>query len=170
MRDAAARVQTPTTKVAPNVDVDGHVALPVRIVMPVVGLTARVVSVARAADGSIEVPLTNSAGWYRLGPAPGAVGPAVLVGHVDWKVGPAVFYPLGSVRVGDVGSIIRADGTVAQFRVYAVTVARKSTFPDSAVFAPTGTPELRLVTCTGVFLEARHHYADSLIVWATFTG
>ena len=42
----------------------------------------------------------------------------------------------------------------------------KTAFPTQAVFAPTATPALRLVACTGPFNPYSHHYIDSLIVWA----
>jgi hypothetical protein len=38
----------------------------------------------------------SRAAWYRLGPAPGQVGPALIVGHVDTKRSVAVFFFLSS--------------------------------------------------------------------------
>jgi hypothetical protein len=60
----------------------------------------------------------------------------------------------------------RADGSVVRLQASPVTVIRKSDFPTASVFAPTAAATLRLVTCTDVFDPARHHYLDSLIVWA----
>ena len=40
------------------------------------------------------------AGWFTRGAAPGALGPAVIAGHVTWN-GPAVFYRLNTLRQGD---------------------------------------------------------------------
>jgi hypothetical protein len=148
---------------------DIQAAPPTRVDIPAVALTAMVVPVGLAPDGSIAVPPPTVAGWYRLGPPPGAVGPAVLVGHVDSRAGPAVFYRLTAVRAGDVVVVIRADGSLARFTISRVTTIGKSRFPTAAVFAPTTQATLRLITCTGTFDPVSGHYLDSLIVWATET-
>lgn len=140
---------------------------PVRVEVPAVGLDAAVVAVGIGADGSIEVPPPSVAGWYRLGGTPGAAGPSVLVGHVDWTSGPAVFYHLTAVRAGDEVFVARADGSVARFVVDGVSEVRKAAFPANAIFAPTIRPTLRLITCWGTFDEHTRHYLSSLIVWAT---
>jgi hypothetical protein len=143
------------------------VAQPVRVEVPAVGLKAAVVAVGVGVDGSIDVPTPSIAGWYRLGAAPGAAGPAVLVGHVDWMSGPAVFYDLTGVRAGDEVLVGRADGSVVRFVVNRISEVRKAAFPTNAVFAPTIRPALRLITCWGAFDAHSRHYLDSLIVWAT---
>jgi sortase (surface protein transpeptidase) len=97
------------------------------------------------------------------------VGPAVLVGHVDSRAGPAVFYRLTAVQVGDVVVVVHADGSLARFSISAVTAVRKSRFPTAAVFAPMTQATLRIITCAGTFDPATGHYQDSLIVWATAT-
>jgi Sortase domain len=164
----------PTTTVSTSSNVGlrapTRVAPPVRVEIPVVGLSAAIVPVGLTASGDMEIPLPTIAGWYELGPAPGAVGPAVLVGHVDSKSGPAVFYRLTAVHVGDTVVVERADGSRARFLISAVTVVRKAVFPIGAVFAPTPVPSLRLITCTGPFDPRSHHYTDSLIAWAEATS
>ncbi len=141
-------------------------AAPVSVTVPAIGLAADIVPVALDRDGGMEIPLPNLAGWYRLGPAPGAVGPAVLVGHVDTRSGGAVFYRLTAAQVGDMVMVNRADRSTARFVVTAITIVKKAAFPLDAVFGPTSGPSLRLITCTGPFDPASHHYLDSLIVWA----
>lgn len=51
---------------------------------------------------AMEVPQNfDLAGWYRHGPAPGELGPAVLAGHVDSRAGgPAGFFHLGEFVSG----------------------------------------------------------------------
>jgi Sortase domain len=75
-----------------------RVGRPTRIVIPAIGVEARVVAVGLRADGAMEVPDVDLAGWYRPGPRPGERGPAVIVGHVDSRSGPAVFYALNQLR------------------------------------------------------------------------
>src|SRR3954453_8623531 len=76
----------------------GSPSPPVRVVIAAIGLSARVVPVGLTRSGTWQMPPPSSAGWYRWGPAPGARGPAVLVGHVDSDRGPAAFYRLSGVR------------------------------------------------------------------------
>jgi sortase (surface protein transpeptidase) len=145
------------------------VAPPVRVEIPAVGLSAGIVAVGLTATDDMEIPSPTAAGWYDLGPQPGAIGPAVLVGHVDSRSGPAVFSRLTAVHVGDTVVVVRADGSIVRFSITAVTVVRKAVFPIRAVFAPVPTRSLRLITCTGYFDPSSHHYTDSLIVWANAT-
>ena len=47
------------------------------------------------ADGSVQVPSDIvQVGWFRLGPTPGQLGSAVILGHVDNYTGPGVFFQL----------------------------------------------------------------------------
>jgi sortase (surface protein transpeptidase) len=81
-----------------------------------------------------------AAGWYTGSPRPGAIGPAVIVGHVDSLTGPGVFYRLSELRPGDRVYVLRADGTTTEFRVTAVQIYLKDSFPTEAVYAPLPTP------------------------------
>jgi hypothetical protein len=63
------------------------VTRPVSIAIPAAGVEARVVPVGLQPDRTMEVPEVDRAGWYELGPRPGEAGPAVIVGHVDFRAG-----------------------------------------------------------------------------------
>ena len=106
------------------------------------------------------------AGWYRSGPAPGDVGPAVLTGHVDSVAGPAVFFRLRDVAVGDPVSVTRTDGTTVRFTVTRVARFPKDAFPTAEVYAPTPRAELRLITCGGAFDRTARSYLDDVVVYA----
>ena len=57
--------------------------------------------------GEMEVPNDPArAGWYTLGPTPGALGPAVIAGHVTWNQMPAVFFRLAELRLGDLVRVV----------------------------------------------------------------
>jgi Sortase domain len=156
----------PNALPTPNAETVG---VPIRVSVPAVGLSAPVLPVGLAPDGSVAVPPVTDAGWYNLGPRPGVVGPAVIVGHVDSVNGPAVFYGVTAIRPGELVLVGSATGSVVPFTVYAVSVVDKARFPVASVFAPTAQPELRLVTCTGVFDTSTHHYTDAEVVWAIET-
>jgi hypothetical protein len=89
------------TSTLPVTDERVAVGRPVSIAIPAAGVDARVVPVGLRADRTMEVPEIDVAGWYEPGPRPGDAGPAVIVGHVDSRDGPAVFFRLGDLRRGD---------------------------------------------------------------------
>ena len=150
------------------------VALPVSVAIPSIGVTSDLLTLGLNGDGTVEVPplgADDRAGWYERGPAPGAVGPAVILGHVDSaEFGPGVFFDLGALEQGDEVTVTRADGTVAVFAVDRVERHPKNEFPTIEVYANTHDAELRLITCGGDFDSAARSYQDNIIVFASLVG
>jgi len=121
--------------------VDRQAAPPRRIQIPAIGVSARVVPLRLAVGGSMQVPVnTSDTGWFEPGPEPGERGPAVLVGHVDSKTGPSVFFKLGDLRRGGLIRILRADDSVVRFRVQGLERWPKASFPTRHVFGMTRGP------------------------------
>jgi len=145
-----------------------RISPPVRVAIPAIGLSAPVLPVGLDNAGHLKMPLHSVAGWYRSGTAPGVPRPAVLVGHVDSRHGPAVFYGLSGVGLGEKVQVQRADGSTSDFTIGRITVVSKADFPSRAVFARTGRATIRLITCTGRF-DTDNGYVDSLIVWGHAT-
>ncbi len=146
---------------------DVDVAEPARLRVPALGVDSPLVHLGVAPDRSIEVPGDfHTAGWFAAGPRPGQPGPAVILGHVDSKAGPGVFYRLGALPVGAEIVVDRADGSTIDFRVRSTEHVAKTAFPTDLVYAPSLEPSLRLVTCGGVFDRARGSYLDNVIVYA----
>jgi sortase (surface protein transpeptidase) len=149
--------------VAPSVLAD-----PVSLTIPLIGVRTSLITLGRAADGSMEVPAsTTVAGWYTGSALPGAIGPAVIVGHVDSVSGPGVFFRLSQLRRGDRVYVTRADGTTAVFRVTSVRTYAKDVLPVKAVYGATPDPEVRLITCGGAFDDATGRYLSNVVVDAT---
>lgn len=142
---------------------------PIRIQIPTINLdTTFVPPLGLNADKTVSVPDSyTKVGWYSGGATPGEVGPAVILGHVDSVDGPAIFYSLGQVKVGDEITVTRDDGTVATFLVTELKRYPQSEFPTLAVYGPTTDAELRLVTCTGTFNRGEQRYSHNLVVYAT---
>lgn len=144
-----------------------EVAEPVRLRIPAVGIDTPLPHLGRAADGTVEVPVDfDVAGWFAEGPRPGEAGPAVVLGHVDSRNGPAVFHPLAGLDPGVEVLVDRADGSTVAFRVTGVLTVPKAGFPTALVYAPTLRPALHLVTCGGPFDHAAGSYRDNVIVSA----
>lgn len=132
--------------------------VPVRIDIPKIHVTSSLDRLGRAADGTVEVPSDwQVAGWYAPGPRPGDPGSAVILGHVDSKSGPAVFYRLRELDRGDEIRVARADGSTVRFVVERTQQYPKGRFPTDEVYYPTLTPTLRLVTCGGAFDPTAGH-------------
>jgi sortase (surface protein transpeptidase) len=142
--------------------------VPVRIEIPRIGVASPLDRLGRAADRTVEVPSRwEVAGWYAPGTRPGDPGSAVILGHVDSKRGPAVFYRLRELRRGDDITVTRADGSAVHFTVDRTEQYPKRRFPTDDVYYPTLTPELQLVTCGGTFDATAGHYRSNVIVFAT---
>ncbi|WP_323445493.1 class F sortase [Streptomyces yaizuensis] len=142
-----------------------------RILVPALDIDAPLMNVGLDATGWIEAPPPedrNIAGWYQNGISPGQRGTAVIVGHVDNRTGPAVFYGLGTVRRGDRIEVPRFDGRTAVFEVYGVEVVDKDDFPAAEVYGDTGHAELRVITCGGGW-SRRDGYDGNVVVFARLT-
>jgi sortase (surface protein transpeptidase) len=144
------------------------VAAPVGLTIPAIGVSTSLIRLGLTAAGALQVPSsTTVAGWYTGSPAPGQIGAAVIAGHVDSKAGPAVFFRLRLLRVGDLVYVRRADGSLAVFRVTAVQTYLKSQFPTAAVYGPLPVAQLRLITCGGTYDRTTGHYLSNVVVSAT---
>jgi hypothetical protein len=140
---------------------------PVAVSIPSLGIRSTLVDLGLDSNGAMEVPQDPArAGWFSGGPAPGALGPAVIAGHVTWNGAPAVFHRLSSMQRGDQVTVIRKDGKTAVFTVSRVARFSKSQFPSRAIYGPINHAGLRLITCGGTYDAARHTYLDNVVVFA----
>jgi hypothetical protein len=145
-------------------------SIPTRISIPSLHVRAKVIKVGRAADGSIATPAADpveATGWYSLGPTPGELGTAVIVGHVDTDSQPAVFHGLPELRKGELIEVDREDQRVATFTVESVETFPKTSFPADRVFDSTDRARLVLVTCGGTWVGGDIGYSNNVIVFAT---
>jgi len=142
-------------------------AQPVRLRIPTIGVDTSFVELGVDENREIEVPKSfDTVGWYKYGPTPGELGPAVVLGHVDTKTGPAVFYSLGQLNPGDKVEIDREDGSTAVFEVRTLERYEQDSFPTSLVYGDIDHAGLRLITCSGVFNRDSQRYDQNLVVYA----
>ena len=171
-------VPTPTPSRASQADVKDQItglvlpeSDPVAVAIPRIGVRSTLVDLGLDDEGVMEVPEDPAlAGWFSRGAAPGALGPAVIAGHVTWDGAPAVFHRLGSVRRGDQITVTREDDRTASFTVTRVAQYSKSRFPSRAVYGAIDHAGLRLITCGGTYDSARHRYLDNVVVFAKMDG
>jgi len=138
---------------------------PVRIVIPAIEVDAKIIPVGLLENGDMRVPSFGLAGWYELGPAPGAGGPAVIVAHVDSKKGPDVFYRLRQLEPGDEFVVYGSEGDSASFVVDSREQQLKSDLPADRIWNDTWEPVIRLITCAGDFDRDWGHYLSNVIVY-----
>lgn len=139
-----------------------------RVLIPAIGVDAPAIEVGKDKDGWIEAPPpanSNLAGWYKGSVSPGERGTAVVVGHVDNRSGPAVFFGLGALRKGARIDVLRTDGRTAVFTVYSIKTFMKDGFPADRVYGATGRPELRVITCGGAYARSTG-YDGNVVVFA----
>jgi hypothetical protein len=142
---------------------------PVSIDIPKIGAHSSLVPLGLNPDNTIQVPPVTTplqAGWYTYAPTPGEVGPAVVLGHVDGNHQKGIFFRLKELAAGDRVSVARKDGSTALFEVTKVHQVPKKDFEAEGVYDDTADPELRLITCGGVFDRGAHNYVDNIVVYA----
>ncbi|MFI2317446.1 class F sortase [Streptomyces sp. CB00072] len=140
---------------------------PAHVSIPSIGVRSALMELGLNADGTVEVPPAEkgmTAGWYTGGSAPGAPGPAVLIGHNDTRFGRAVFHDLKKIREGAEVLVRDAAGKTLRFTVTGKETVGKKAFPTEKVYGPTKDSTLRLITCDGEF-DAQGHPVDNLIVY-----
>ncbi|KQS73798.1 peptidase C60 [Modestobacter sp. Leaf380] len=159
---------SPPAPVVVAEQVASDVPVPVSVSVPAIGLTSSLVTIGVDRTGALVPPADYAqAGWFADGPAPGAVGPAVLAGHVDSRSGPAVFFRLEELQPGARVEVGRSDGSTLAFEVTRVAEYPKSDFATAEVYGPTVDAQLRLITCGGEFDRSRRSYTDNIVVYAT---
>ncbi|MGW0362470.1 class F sortase [Streptomyces sp. NPDC002990] len=150
-------------------------ALPQRVDIPSIGVQAPVIPRGLDAQGAIEAPpydRPGTVGWWGGGAQPGTAGTALMVGHVDTRSKPAVFYGLSSARRGDKIRVVRADGSVAEFTIEDIRVYERAGFDPHKAYGQRirGRAELRLLTCGGTYDKAAKEYTANVVVSAYLTG
>jgi sortase (surface protein transpeptidase) len=144
------------------------VPVPTGLQIPEIGVRTRLIYLGLTAEGQLQVPSSTAvAGWYTQSPRPGAIGAAVIIGHIDSYRGPGVFFRLRELHPGDLVYVQRGHSSLAVFRVTEVRMYLKTRFPAADVYGPVPDSQLRLITCGGTFDTATGHYLSNVIVFAT---
>lgn len=143
---------------------------PVALRIPILDLAVSLSTLGLNPDRTVEVPTDFAQpGWFGLGPTPGEVGSAVILGHVDSYRGPAVFFRLRDLTPGDQVEVTLTDGMTAHFTVTRVVMYPKDQFPAQQVYGPHGHSDLQLVTCGGTFDTTTRSYLSNIVAYTTLT-
>jgi sortase (surface protein transpeptidase) len=146
-------------------------SVPLTLEIPAIDVSVPLGSLGLNLDGTVQVPTTSQqAGWFDLGPTPGQIGSAVILGHVDSYLGPGVFFELRTLAPGDQVVVDLSDGVTANFTVNAVSMYSKGQFPAQRVYGSHGSSALQLVTCGGVFDHQTGSYLSNIVVYTSLTS
>lgn len=156
-----------TPWVAP-VQKKSEIGLPVRLVIPVIGVDSTIVDSGITPEGAMGAPKNpEEVAWFNFGRRPGEEGSAVLAGHYGWKnVKSAAFDNLYQLRAGDKIYIEDERGIMTTF---IVKKTRRYNPEDdaSSVFASyDGKAHLNLITCEGIWNKDSKSYSKRLVVFA----
>ncbi len=148
-------------------------ASPARLMIPSIKVDAVIEPVGIARDGLMAVTRSFfTVGWYKNGPVPGALGTAVIEGHLDQVTSPyAVFFYLDQLKPGDEVDVLDVQQRTVRFVVTTTTIKAYNA-PTNDIFLngalnSSSTSHLNLITCTGTWIEAQHQYDKRLVVFTT---
>ncbi len=144
-------------------------AIPTRLEIPTIGVSTDLITLDKNADGTLETPdRYDIAGWYKYSPTPGEIGPAIITGHVDTYLGPAVFFDLKELQQGNPVRVTRDDGSVVDFVVDKIEVFDQDAFPTQEVYGNIDYAGLRLITCGGNYNVLSGRYSHNVVVYASY--
>ncbi len=147
----------------------GGPGIPLRLLIPVIGVNAPIEQVGIASNGDLGTPSASpwiDTGWYVNGPRPGEKGSAVIDGHLNRPGNtPAVFWRLYQVRVGDEVDVIDSNGKKLRFRVTDVEYYTPQNAPYQLIFGNNSGKYLNLITCAGDWIPSQHQTTQRLVVY-----
>jgi LPXTG-site transpeptidase (sortase) family protein len=144
-----------------------RIATPKRIAISDLAVDAPVVAVGLEADGAMEIPGADEAGWYHYGARPGSKnGSAVIAAHVDHQGKPGVFIELRRLEIGAEVAVQDSLGETSWYSVTERFQVDKDELPAEELFRVDGPPTLTLITCGGKFNRKLRHYSDNIIIRA----
>lgn len=142
---------------------------PKRMTIDALGVETPVARLGAGADGNLELPPLQRAGWDATSVSPGERGVTVVAGYIRRTSSqPGVLRRLNRLQAGDVISLQRADRKTIDYTVTEVAWYPQGEFPAEKVFAPVDGVELRLVS-TGGGLRPRDGLGNA-VVYATAEG
>jgi hypothetical protein len=139
---------------------------PSRLRIPALNIDTLIESVGVTPRRQMDVPANIwNAGWLRSGVKPGALGQAVIDGHLDSVAGSAAFSQLHRLHAGDRIFVSDEAGAELSFRVTTLHLEPLDGFPTLQVFGPASGHFLNLLTCAGHYDPARRTYDQRLVVF-----
>ncbi|WP_368503811.1 class F sortase [Alkalihalophilus sp. As8PL] len=141
--------------------------IPTHISIPKIEVEAPISEMGLNEKHQMDVPEDPfEVGWFNRGTKPGNQGHAVLAGHVDSRTGPAIFFDLDELSIGDHVELSGANGEQLTFSVINTAVYPYDDAPIEAIFGYTSAKRINLITCTGEFDRVERTHRERLVVTA----
>lgn len=141
--------------------------VPSHIKIPSIGVEAAILPTGILKNGEMGVPEdVEVVGWFEPGFKAGANGHAVLAGHVDSLTGPAIFYDLKKVKIGDKISLTDGEGREMIFEVKERNSYETDEAPIKEIFGNSDKRMINLITCTGAYNRDIGSHEERLVVSA----
>jgi LPXTG-site transpeptidase (sortase) family protein len=157
---------SPTTAQPVSVNPAAKPALPSdRVTINRIGTNAPVIAVGLTSSGAMGTPKTLwQVGRYDKGAVVGASGTAVLVGHSGAPGQVGVFEHIDRIKVGDIVTYTRIDGTTISFRAISTEAYPVNDQTAQFLVAPTAKSSLNLISCYGKWDASTQEYDQRWIV------
>ena len=124
---------------------------PYRLVIDKIGVNGAVFTYGLDANQVPEVPLNPwDVAWYDFSAQPGTGSNAVFAAHVTWQ-GPAIFYKLDQLGVGDEVQLIGDDGIELVYAITESFLVDPNDPSTLSVMRATEDDVVTLITCGGTF-------------------
>ena len=124
---------------------------PARIVIPKIGVDAKVVTVF-SKDNEMQVARDGSViSWHGDSPIPGFEGNSFFAAHNRWSGEHAVFWDLYQLEPGDIATIHYEGGAQFDFTVRVLTIESYFDFPMELLGFMGMPAQVTLFTCHGTF-------------------
>ena len=164
---AAVNTQQPVPVKNPINDLKRTGIEPISLKIPAIDVEAQVQHLGMTENGEMAVPDNiEDVSWFSPGYQPGENGRAVIAGHVDGIDGPAIFWDLSKLQLGDEVMVQDKERTLT-FKVHTMESVPLDLADVSQVFGYTSSPELVLITCSGTYDFDRGTREERLIVYAS---
>jgi LPXTG-site transpeptidase (sortase) family protein len=145
--------------------VSGRIDSGSRLVIPSIAVDAPVVVVGTLPNGEMATPSNGyDVGWSDFSTPPGQPGNTVMNGHVDYDIGPAVFYRLRELRPDDEVRVELSSGETVVYRVTQTESYPRQSAPLDEILAETEEDTITLITCDGAFDPSVRLYDHRLVV------
>ena len=184
-RPASSHQVSPALRSPSSAPTDAHLLatlLPARLVITKIGLNAPILALDPDPSGAMQAPriggpsnpIWSEVYWWDVGAQPGAIGNAVIAGHVNRPdASPSTFTHLDRLLPGDTIQVVTAGGQTLTFRVTAkdtpsVYVHGGNDPTIERIFGPALTPNLNLMTCWGEWDGAE--FNQRLVIYSTLIG
>jgi LPXTG-site transpeptidase (sortase) family protein len=137
-----------------------------RLEVPRIGINAPVITLGVDAKGAMKSPKgPTEVAYYDFSGEPGHTGNVVMSGHVDYiDYGPAVFWRLRDLKVGDEIRLFLDTGATIVYRVVGSAYYDENTAPVADIIRQTTEETITLITCGGSFDRDRLEYDQRLVV------